>query len=239
AKVLAFNVRKLASRTGVGFLLATTHDDLTDDLNPDLLVRCRGDGAIDVERRSVKKKAISFHDDLWLSDGTVADWPHFARWHYRSHHLAFVRRVVLLWHATEPVGVCVFSAPAASLTLRTRYFGLHRPRSREHLAALNRQLWVLSRVVLHPAYRGAGIAAAFVRRACQTCPVPWVETLSAMGRVNPFFERAGFVRVGVVRKSRRRERDVYGGMYGSRSQVSAETPAKSRLSEPGYYVFDN
>jgi ABC-type ATPase with predicted acetyltransferase domain len=56
AKVLAFNVRKLASRTGVGFLLATTHDDLVADLNPDLLVRCHGDGAINVERRSVKKK---------------------------------------------------------------------------------------------------------------------------------------------------------------------------------------
>jgi hypothetical protein len=56
AKVLAFNVRKLASRTGVGFLLATTHEDLIDDLNPDLLVRCHGDGAIDVERRAVKKK---------------------------------------------------------------------------------------------------------------------------------------------------------------------------------------
>jgi uncharacterized protein len=56
AKVLAFNVRKLASRTGVGFLLATTHDDLIADLNPNLLVRCHGDGAIDVERRNVKKK---------------------------------------------------------------------------------------------------------------------------------------------------------------------------------------
>jgi hypothetical protein len=56
AKVLAFNVRKLASRSGVGFLLATTHDDLLDDLNPDLHVRCLGDGQIDVERRDVKKK---------------------------------------------------------------------------------------------------------------------------------------------------------------------------------------
>jgi ABC-type ATPase with predicted acetyltransferase domain len=56
AKVLAFNVRKLASRSGVGFLVATTHDDLVDDLNPDLLVRCHGDGAIDLERRAVKKK---------------------------------------------------------------------------------------------------------------------------------------------------------------------------------------
>src|SRR5262245_44552948 len=56
AQVLAFNVRKLARRTGVGFLLATTHDDLLDDLNPDLWVRCLGDGAVEVERREVKKK---------------------------------------------------------------------------------------------------------------------------------------------------------------------------------------
>ena len=55
AKVLAFNLRKLASRTGVGVLAATTHDDLTDDLNPDLHVRCLGDGRVDVERRDVKK----------------------------------------------------------------------------------------------------------------------------------------------------------------------------------------
>jgi ABC-type ATPase with predicted acetyltransferase domain len=56
AKVLAFNLRKLCSRSGVGALLATTHEDLLDDLNPDLWVRCRGDGAVEVERREVKKK---------------------------------------------------------------------------------------------------------------------------------------------------------------------------------------
>ncbi|MFO0810349.1 MAG: hypothetical protein U0746_17130 [Gemmataceae bacterium] len=56
AKVLAFNVRKLATRTGVGFLLATTHDDLSDDLNPDLLVTCRGDGDVTAERRDRQKK---------------------------------------------------------------------------------------------------------------------------------------------------------------------------------------
>jgi uncharacterized protein len=59
AKVLAFNVRKLCSRSEVGFLLATTHDDLLADLNPDLHVRCLGDGAIEIERRDVKKKRLA------------------------------------------------------------------------------------------------------------------------------------------------------------------------------------
>ena len=55
AKVLAFNLRKLCTRMKVGALLATTHDDFIDDLQPDVLVRCHGDGAIDVERRALKK----------------------------------------------------------------------------------------------------------------------------------------------------------------------------------------
>lgn len=56
AKVLAFNVRKLATRTGIGFLLATTHEDLAEDLNPNLHVRCLGDGAIETDRREPQKK---------------------------------------------------------------------------------------------------------------------------------------------------------------------------------------
>lgn len=59
AKVLAFNVRKLADRSVVGVLCATTHDDLTEDLNPDVVVRCHGNGVIDVVREPAKKNARS------------------------------------------------------------------------------------------------------------------------------------------------------------------------------------
>jgi hypothetical protein len=62
-----------------------------------------------------------------------------------------------------------------------------------------------------------------------------------MGRANPFFERAGFVRVGVIRKASGRacpDRNR-NGAYGGRGRVTAETAAKSRFSEPVYYVFDN
>lgn len=235
AKVVAFNLRKLVSRTGVGVLAATTHEDVTDDLNPDLLVRCFGDGHVGAERRRWKRQRVSFAHELWLSDGSRSDWPHFARWHYRSHNLAFVRRVILLWHGREPVGVCVFGTPAASLSVRTKFFGLTNPRSRVALAALNEQLWLLQRVVLHPTYRGAGVASAFVRRACALCPVDWIETLSAMGRTNPFFERAGFVRVGVIGRTP----GAAGAQFGAKTRVTAETAVKSRFSDPVYYVFDN
>ena len=145
---------------------------------------------------SSKKNWPSFAPHLWLSRGTKSDWPHFARWHYRGHGLGFVKSVILLWHGAEPVGICVFAAPRAALTPRSRAFGIVNPNSEPALAALNAKLWVLQRVVLHPTYRGAGLAAPFVSRACRLCPVDWVESLSVLGRVNPFFERAGFKRLG-------------------------------------------
>jgi ABC-type ATPase with predicted acetyltransferase domain len=239
AKVLAFNLRKQATRSGIGVLLATTHEDLSADLRPDLHVRCLGDGDVrQVRDESAREsRSISFANELRIEEGSRADWPYFAKWHYRSHHLAFVKRIVLLKHGDEPIGICAFTSPAASLSLRSRYFGLRDPRSRVALTALNEQLWLLARVVLHPTYRGAGIAAGFVRQACESCPIPWIETLSAMGHANPFFERAGFTRVGVIQA--KRERKSYGGQFAARTRCSRETVEKSRYSEPVYYVFDN
>ena len=144
--------------------------------------------------------------------------------------------MILLWHGPEPVGICVFGTPAASLSLRSQFFGLSNSRSKVAMGALNEQLWLLQRVVIHPTYRGAGIASDFVRRACELCPVDWIETLTAMGHANPFFERAGFTRVGVIRKTAKSGQH---GAYGGHARVSAETLAKSRFSEPVYYVFDN
>lgn len=50
AKVIAFNLRRLAGKTGIGFLLATTHEDIVSDLAPSLHVRCRLNGPIEFQR---------------------------------------------------------------------------------------------------------------------------------------------------------------------------------------------
>jgi ABC-type ATPase with predicted acetyltransferase domain len=55
AKVIAHNVRRIADRYGIGFLLATALNDVADDLEPDLLVTCDLDGRVGVERREVRE----------------------------------------------------------------------------------------------------------------------------------------------------------------------------------------
>ncbi len=153
--------------------------------------------------------------------------------------------MTILWHGPEPIGICVFTSPPITLSQRNRFFGLSGKWSRIKIRTLNRQLVTLSRVVIHPTYRGAGLAAAFIRRSCRTCPWPWIEALAQMGHMNPFFEKAGFLRVGItVNKSCSIESHsaIYGGRrdkHGKQTLVSKETFEKSRYAEPVYYVFDN
>lgn len=151
-----------------------------------------------------------------------------------------MKKILVLWHGAEPIGICVFCSPALSLRPRNRYFGLSGQRTRLTSRSLNQQLVTLSRVVLHPKYRGVGLASHFVRRCCELSGWPWVEALAEMGRINPFFERAGFVRVGTVGRGNQ-SRKGHTGIYGNRNQrlVSTETHAKSRHANPIYYVFDN
>lgn len=150
---------------------------------------------------------------------------------------------VLLWHNAQPIGICLFVAPPRSLRLRNQFFGHRGGWNRAALLALNQQLVTLQRVVIHPAYRGAGLASAFVRRACELCPFPWIETMSQMGQIHPFFESAGFQRVGVIRvetESRETHSRIFGGRRrGAQRLVTQETFLKSRYATPVYYIFDN
>jgi hypothetical protein len=153
------------------------------------------------------------------------------------------RFLTLLWHGEEPIGICVFVSPPLSLSQRNRYFGRRGIWNRTSLQVLNRSLVLLQRVVLHPTYRGAGIAAAFVRRSCELCPWPWIETLTQLGHIHPLFEKAGFIRVGTTRV-RQQSRRVHSAIYGGRSHarqklLSRETFEKSRYASPVYYIFDN
>ena len=143
------------------------------------------------------------------------------------------------------VGICVFTTAPVSLAGRRKYFGLQGKWTKLGLQALNRQVVLLSRVVLHPTYRGVGIGAEFIRRSCESSGWAWVETLTELGRLNPVFERAGFQRVRTERREYRNRTGhsaIYGtrrGGYGKKRLVSEETFEKSRFSHPTYFVFDN
>jgi len=97
--------------------------------------------------------------------------------------------------AATRIGVIVYARPALSLAARDRATG-GRYRSaglgRTSMAVLlNREVRVISRVVLAPNWRGLGLAVRLVAETLPLVGTPYVEALAAMGHVHPFFERAG------------------------------------------------
>jgi len=150
-----------------------------------------------------------------VSMGTVADYHALARHHYCSDRPATVSRVLTVtdaspsvagrWvgraHEPRVVAVLVESMPTLNCAMRDWVLG-ERYRAwpaGPRAALLREELRCISRVIVHPSYRGSGLAARLVRAALDSAATPLTEAMAAMGRVHPFFEKAGMPGYGAWR----------------------------------------
>jgi len=62
------------------------------------------------------------------------------------------------------------------------------------LKLVGKNIRTISRVIIEPRFRSLGLAARLVRETMPIMEVPFIEALAVMGRVNPFFEKAGMTR---------------------------------------------
>lgn len=96
---------------------------------------------------------------------------------------------------TVLVGVIVYSRSPLSLGARDRATGgRYRTAGMGRTAAgylVNRELRIISRVVLTPNWRGLGLASRLVAETLPLAGTPYVEALAAMGEMHPMFQRAG------------------------------------------------
>lgn len=67
AKVVARNLRQLCARLGCGCLLASTHEDIVADLQPDLQIRCDLTGEVQIEQQGSLKKSGSRSSTTYAS----------------------------------------------------------------------------------------------------------------------------------------------------------------------------
>ena len=87
--------------------------------------------------------------------------------------------------------VAVLSYPTVNSAARDRALRMTAWSPARKLARANRDVRTISRVVVHPQFRGVGLASRLVRFVCEQCPTRWVEAYAVMGRVHPFFEKGG------------------------------------------------
>jgi len=190
AKIVAYNVQKLARQEGKAVLAATTHTDLFEDMKPSVHVHKRFGKEIEVRyHHNETDKGCSLVKEMHVAEGSRQDYYQLAGFHYRSHKVAGVRKIFSLKRDEELCGVVVYSYPPAAC------FGRRMVLPRMSMRELNEKLSIISRVVVHPKYRTIGLGHMLIRETLAHARTPYVETVAVMAKYNPFFEKAGMRKI--------------------------------------------
>ena len=190
AKIIAFNLQKLARQQGKAVVAATTHGDLFQDLAPSVHVHKRFGEEIQVNYYPGQTAAeCSLIKEMKVEAGTLEDWRRLSRFHYRGHRTAAPRTIFKLTRGDELAGVIVYSYPPP------RCFGRKLVLPCMPLGELNRQLSIISRVVVHPKYRTIGLGARLIRETLPSAGTPYVEMIAVMPKYSPFAEKAGMQKI--------------------------------------------
>jgi len=187
AKIVAFNLQKLARQEGKAVLAATTHIDLFNDLKPSVRIHKRLGKEVEVRYYPNRiNETCSVTQDTRIEEGTLQNYKKLAQFHYReSGGLPPPRKVFALKRGKETIGVIVYSYSPITCFGRNKVFQKHPTTGQ-----LNREFSIISRVVLHPKYRTIGLGTQLVRETLPKAGTKYVEAIAVMARYNPFFEKA-------------------------------------------------
>jgi ABC-type transport system involved in cytochrome c biogenesis ATPase subunit len=190
AKIISYNLQKIARQQGKAVIVATTHGDLTEDLKPSVLIRKRFGEEIQIKYYPNEPTAeCSLIKEMKIEEGTREDWKKLCCFHYRGHGVAVVRKIFRVVRGDELCGVIVYSYPPPAC------YGRRLVLPRMTIQKLNKQLSIINRVVIHPKYRTVGLGAKLIRETLLLVGTPYVEIIAVMAKYSPFAEKAGMQKV--------------------------------------------
>jgi len=190
AKIVAFNLQKIARKEGKAVIAATTHTDLLRDLNPSVHIHKRFGKEISVNYYPNElNRECSLVKEMRVVKGSYQNWKTLAGFHYRSHRIAAPRKIFCLKRGEELCGVIVYCYPPIAC------FGRRQVLPKMSIKELNQKLSIISRVVVHPKYRTIGLGSKLVRETLSLAGTPYVEMVAVMAKYNPFGEKAGMRKI--------------------------------------------
>lgn len=155
------------------------------------------------------KHELSILKHIFVEWGEKADWDALCELHYKGHSLAAGSRYVrcVLREPGEPdhlIGIMVFANPQPLSKGRNVVFKHLKPNvngrdnrliNQTRMSWINKNMTWNNRTVLDTMYRSAGIAYRFkniaYRMYCERYGRRYVESVSSMGRFNPFSIKTG------------------------------------------------
>jgi ABC-type ATPase with predicted acetyltransferase domain len=190
AKIIAYNLQKIARQQGKAVIAATTHSDLAEDLKPSVLVRKRFGEEIKIDYYPNTPAAeCSLIREMRVEEGTREDWQKLSSFHYRGHKVAVPRKIFRLVRGDELCGVIVYSYPPPAC------YGRRMVLPRMTIQEMNKQLSIINRVVIHPKYRTVGLGAKLIRETMPLVGTRYVELIAVMAKYSPFAEKAGMQKI--------------------------------------------
>jgi hypothetical protein len=147
-------------------------------------------------------ESCTITQNLRIVPGTKADYESLTQYHYRECSVGPYAGIFAFKgkfrtaEKLETVGVIVYAMPVAGCQLRSTatgglFAGLDKS---SRLKLIGKNIRTISRVIIEPRFRSLGLAVRLVKETMPLMNVPFIEALAVMGRVNPFFEKAGMTR---------------------------------------------
>ena len=203
ARIIAYLIQKVARKLGKTVVVATTHRDLVEDFQPDIVVEKGFENDVNIMTPEIAPERCSIFKSVNIKKGTVEDYSKLSRFHYRTKGKdesagLRLKDCYKLLFGHKLIGIIVYSRSYLNLKARNMVFGkryLYTPGDLHKARLINEEIARISRVVIHPKFRGIGLGAFLVRETLPLVKTKVVEVLAAMAKYNPFFEKAGMIRV--------------------------------------------
>ncbi|MCP8314996.1 MAG: hypothetical protein H3Z53_11610, partial [archaeon] len=196
AKVVAYCVQKVARRQGKTVLVATTHDDLFYDLNPTIHIEKRFGHDVHLNYYKYEPRECSILKEIIMEEGSLKDYKKLEHLHYRSGLPIFTKKIYVAKIKDETIGIIVYGSPYFHLKARNYALPQYSGKmTKDKMAIINRDFLRIWRVIVLPKYRSIGLGVKLVKDTLPLVNVPYVETIAIMAKYNPFFEKAGMIRI--------------------------------------------
>jgi len=189
AKIVAYNLQKLARKHHKAVIAATTHTDLQKDLAPNVHVHKRYGKQITIQYHpKAKTHKCTLTRQTRTEQATFQDYKTLSQFHYRTGRCPPPRKTFTLKRKNETIGAIVYSYPPPVCFGRSKTW-------KGTIKQLQQEISAISRVVIHPKYRSIGLGAKLVAETLKQAGTPHVEAVAVMARYNPFFEKAGMQQI--------------------------------------------
>lgn len=178
AKAVSFCIQKACRKLNRKIVCVTAHSDLENYLLPDLIIKGKAfPSRWEVYSKENKENNKPFEDEIIIKQVDKIYYRNckLANLHYKWKYTWWVKEIFSMELEGETIWI-----------LLTIYEKVN-----------NKEWRKISRVVIHPSFRWIWLGALFVKFVLNYCKDKNMDVtaISAMAKFNPFFEKAGMIRL--------------------------------------------